>query len=285
MLECKLFELDIEFSKYPNGELYLEGDYYSRIKDAITGEYCIHWKYIDNESIIELMFFVEYLKQLGLFQDVVLNVRYLPYSRMDRIEDKHQNMFSLKYMANIINSLGFNKVCLNEIHSDVSLKLINNSYNYLYTDTLFNEFLNDNKLSVDKDNLTIMFPDKGAYNRYKDRYLNYNLVYGEKIRDFNSGEILGLQLKGSEKITKDVVIIDDLTSKGTTFIKSAEKLKEQGFKNIYLVVGHAEYTMLEGDLFNSNINTVYTTDSIIDISNDNIKKLMSYKKLKVTKLI
>lgn len=289
-VECRGLVMDVEFSQFPNKELYLDEKYYNSLSEQIPQTYTkIHWKFIDNTSILELMFFVNYLKENNLFRPMELNIKYLPYSRMDRLEDGHKNLYSLKYMADIINSFGFDKVCLNEIHSDVSLKLIKNSYSNLYSDKLFEDFIYDNygiiKTNINIDNLTIMFPDKGAYNRYKDKYKRYNLVYGEKVRDFKTGNILGLELKGSKEISENVVIIDDLTSKGTTFIKSAEKLKEQGFKNIYLIVGHAEYTMLEGDLFNSNINKVYTTDSIIDVSNSDIVKLIEDNKLKVTKLV
>lgn len=272
--------MDIKFKQFPNKELYLIGGFYNDLKVGVMATYPkINWKFEDNTSILELMFFVNYLKDNKLFKPMELNILYLPYSRMDRIEEGHKNLFSLKYIADIINGFGFDKVRLNEIHSDVALKLINNSYNKYYTDYLFHEVLYYD--IEDRKDLTVMFPDKGAYNRYKDKYKDYNIVYGEKVRDFNSGKILGLELNGSKEITKDVIIVDDLTSKGTTFIKSAEKLKEQGFENIYLVVGHAEYTMLEGDLFNSNIDKVYTTNSIIDKSNTEVIKLVDKNKLKV----
>ena len=62
---------------------------------------------------------------------------------------------------------------------------------------------------------------------------------------------------------KDVLIIDDICSRGGTFYHSAKALKEAGAKNIYLYVTHCENTILEGELLTSGlIEKVYTTNSI-----------------------
>lgn len=239
----------IQVNYFPNGEIYFN-------PIQVDQKFDIIWYFENNESIIELIFFIHYLDQLQLKHLInELNIAYLPYSRMDRIDENNQNMYSLQYLATMINSLNLNKIRLNDIHSDVALKLIKNSYNINITKQLFDNI-------NDKD-ITIMFPDKGAFNRYKNDYPYYNKIYGEKIRDFKTGQITGLEIYGDLSQIKDVVIIDDLTSKGTTFVKSAEKLKQLGFKNIKLIVAHAEATMSQGELFKSYINEVITTDSML----------------------
>ena len=75
----------------------------------------------------------------------------------------------------------------------------------------------------------------------------------------------------------NVLIVDDICSKGGTFYHSAKKLKELGAKNIYLYVSHCENTILEGDLLTSGlIEKVFTTDSIFRKEHEKIE-VMSYE--------
>lgn len=260
----------INTNQFPNNEIYFN-------PLNINTEFDIIWYFNDNKDLIELYLFVNYIKQLNLIHLLnELNIAYLPYSRMDRIDMNNQNLFSLKYIADFINSMNIKQIRLNDIHSDISLQLINNSYNINITNYLFNKYFK----YASNNELTIMFPDKGAYERYKGQYSQYNIIYGEKVRDFKSGHILGLTIHGDIKPNHQVVIIDDLTSKGTTFVKSSEKLKELGYNNIYLIIAHAEVTMLNGDLFNCDIKDVITTDSMLKSHNlDLINDLRKPKNL------
>ena len=62
---------------------------------------------------------------------------------------------------------------------------------------------------------------------------------------------------------KNILIVDDICSKGGTFYFSAKKLKELGAKNIYLHITHCENTIFDGELLTSGlIKRIFTTDSI-----------------------
>jgi ribose-phosphate pyrophosphokinase len=94
-------------------------------------------------------------------------------------------------------------------------------------------------------------------------------LVAHKERDFNTGHIKSLDLIGGyNESGNKAIIVDDLCSKGGTFILTANALRERGFKEIYLVVAHAEDAIFKGDVFaaNSPITKVFCTDSII--SND-----------------
>ena len=71
---------------------------------------------------------------------------------------------------------------------------------------------------------------------------------------------------------KDVLIIDDICSRGGTFFYAAKALKEAGAKNIYLYVTHCENTILEGELLTCGlIEKVYTTNSIFTKEHEKIE--------------
>lgn len=98
-------------------------------------------------------------------------------------------------------------------------------------------------------------------------------TYGNKRRDWETGEILGLEIVNPEIVKdKDVLIIDDICSKGGTFYHSAKALKEAGAKNIYLYVTHCENTIFEGELLKDNglIEKIFTTDSILTKQHEKI---------------
>ena len=101
-------------------------------------------------------------------------------------------------------------------------------------------------------------------------------TFGIKKRDWKTGQILGLDVAGEVKSIagKDILIIDDICSRGGTFLHSAKKLKELGANDIYLYVSHCENTILEGELLNGDlIKKVYTTDSIFTKSHEKIEVL------------
>ena len=99
-------------------------------------------------------------------------------------------------------------------------------------------------------------------------------AFGIKKRNWDTGVIEGLDLMGdTEAINgKDILIIDDICSRGGTFYHSAKALKEIGAANIYLYVTHCENTIHEGELLKDDdlIKHIYTTDSILTKTHEKI---------------
>lgn len=118
----------------------------------------------------------------------------------------------------------------------------------------------------DRKPLMAFYPDEGAMKRYSG-LIPMAYAFGIKKRDWESGKILGLDAAGSTDLIpmSDVLIIDDISSRGGTFYHSAKKLKELGANKIYLYVSHCEATILDGEIFKSGlIDKVFTTNSIFN---------------------
>jgi ribose-phosphate pyrophosphokinase len=119
----------------------------------------------------------------------------------------------------------------------------------------------------------MFFPDEGAMKRYASKSrLPY--AFGIKKRDWETGVIEGLDVAGEidQIVGRDILIVDDICSKGGTFYHSAKKLKELGANKIYLYVTHCENTILEGELLTSGlVEKVYTTNSIFTKEHDMIE--------------
>ena len=117
---------------------------------------------------------------------------------------------------------------------------------------------------IGTDNLLMFYPDEGAMKRYSGM-VKLPYAFGIKKRDWETGKILGLDVSGNvdDIAGKNILIVDDICSRGGTFYHSAKKLKELGANKIYLYVSHCENTILDGDLLTSDlVEKVYTTDSI-----------------------
>jgi ribose-phosphate pyrophosphokinase len=252
----KLNDVELEFETYPNGETKVNGkQIHNNMKQGINR---IAFKYENDDDLIKLFFVKNYLNEYK--QLTSLLIHYMPYSRMDRIENR--SVFTLKYVCNLINSLGFSSVDVVEPHSDVTPALLDRCTSVYPTINLLKQVMIETGFDVNKD--FIFFPDAGASKRYS-KELDLHQLVGYKKRDFDTGEITQLEVMGDiqEKGFK-TIIIDDICSYGGTFIRSSKKLKELGASEIYLLVAHCEESIFKGEIFNSGlVAKVFTTNSII----------------------
>lgn len=249
---------EVNFTVFPNGETHIDSiQFYQLCKDPDNCN--VSFKYESDSDLIKLMFVKRHLDTLNLDSNLI--IYYMPYSRMDRTEG--EKVFTLKYVAEFINSLKFKNVFVYQPHSDVTSALLNNCTAINSSIRLLEESID--MIGFDKDRDYIYYPDSSAEKHFS-KSNNYKGLVGLKERDFSTGRITKLDVVGNlpkEKGFK-VVMIDDLCSRGGTFMLGASKLKELGASEIYLVVTHCENNIFEGDIFKTDlIDKVFTTNSII----------------------
>ena len=243
----------IKFGTFPNGESNLN---FNNLEIGATSQ--IIFKFENDKDLFNLYILKQYIDEVIPHNQIILHILYMPYSRMDR-----RNMFytfNLKYVAKFINDLKFKYVKVFDAHSDVTLALLDRCEGKSVTTTLFKLFRKDVQNFI--NDYVVMFPDAGAEKRYSKDF-NYPTVIGSKERNFGTGEIIKFNITGADVKNKNVVIIDDLCSKGGTFIGASKALKEKGALNVSLIVTHCENTIFDGELF-KHIHKVYTTNSILD---------------------
>jgi ribose-phosphate pyrophosphokinase len=260
----KLNHREIVFGTFPNGETIVNKEHFQLSNDIQT----LFFKYEEDGDLAKLMLVKSYLDDM-LLDKVELHIAYMPYSRMDRSEN--HSPFTLKYVANFINSLNFYAVTVVEPHSDVTPALLNKCRPKYINFKLLPRVIRE--INFDMNNDYLYFPDAGASKRYSS-LKGYKQLVGHKNRDFQTGEIKSLEVVGEiPENPKKILIVDDLSSYGGTFYHSANALKKLGFTEIYLLVAHAEHSILEGKLFKGDlIEKVFTTNTIIDIRNDGYEK-------------
>lgn len=259
--------IEIQQGRFPDGTLLLKTYGVDFEHDPIT----IKWLYENDAELFTIIC----LAKKARWKTLILP--YVPHARQDRVKNE-EDTFTLKYFAETINSLNFDSVWILDPHSNVTPALINNvvvETPEKYIDMAIADIYAHNG-GANANPIMAFFPDEGACKRYSDM-AGLQCAFGIKKRDWQTGKILGLDVSGDIEAIKgrNVLIVDDLCSKGTTFIKSAEKLKELGANKIYLYVTHCEQTIFDGlILYNGLIDKVYTTDSLARESHENI---MIYK--------
>ena len=261
----KLNDKIINQEHFPDNSLRLEPENESSIDLLFMGVPNIKkivWHYENDAELFTVICLRKHFES----KEMILEMPYCPHARMDRVKNGNE-FFTLKHFADVINSLDFKEVRIYDPHSNVCAALINN--------VKVVSPIEEVKKTIDaigSKKMVAFYPDEGAMKRGTD-YLNGAYAFGIKKRDWNTGKILGLELMNKEVVNgKDVLIIDDICSRGGTFFHSAKALKEAGADKIYLYITHCENTILEGDLLTSGlIERVYTTNSIFTKEHEKIE--------------
>lgn len=261
----------------------------------------IDWRYESDEEFLQIAFIKKHIDNLGERIETTLYMPYIPNARMDRVHD-NEECFTLKYFASLINDLKFNHVEVFDPHSTVSEALFDN----IVIDRpqgIIMDAIDDMKYTLDcvDEDIVVFFPDEGAQKRYLDNELKkYPAFFGNKIRDWNSGRIMGLNvethtdkpldyLKG-----KTVIIIDDIISAGGTIYHSIKELEKYGVEKVCAYASHLESTMFDQTstgidkynpllkmlIENKLFKKIYTTDSFFVLDSKK-KKLVNPTQINV----
>lgn len=267
----------VKINKFPDGTPRINLDVENIKEDEYDGRPCIliDWFYENNDEMFYLMLIKKHLERHLTNVDYYLFMPYIPNARMDRVKNDDE-VFTLKYFCDFINSLNFSRVYVLDAHSDVSTALLNNCKNDNPRD-----YIKDAIRQI-SDDIVLYFPDAGAAKRYSDLFPEIMYCYGEKKRDWKSGKILGLGIRsnGIDLNGKTVLMIDDIIAYGGSLFYSANALKEAGVDKIYAYATHTENSILDREkgtliksLENNTVERLFTTNSLFSGKHDKITVL------------
>lgn len=233
--------------------------------------YVITWVgYEGDEELARLIFITKHLKD-KFNAKVYLNMPYIPNARMDRTKSDSE-VFTLKYFADVINWLGFEKVFVFDPHSNVSEALIDHIV-VISPEDIIKEVIERARTKF------VYFPDEGAFKRYSgmECFKGLDPLIGHKKRDWKTGEIIGLNITSPEGYEFEdghfmgcrILMVDDIISFGGTLAYSADVLSRLGFTEITAYASHVENSILNEEkgklldrLKSGIVKKVYTTDSL-----------------------
>lgn len=220
---------------------------------------------IADQHLVELCLIGQALKSLKA-KHVTAVIPWMGYSKQDK-EFRKGEAVSAQLVAKFIESAGFDSVMTVELHSENVVPYFHIPVMELSTHDLFGS----NLISLKgfhptrlKGITAVVSPDTGGKSRSEHfaRSLKLNIVYLEKSRDTETGEVKITGVHGNVKDT-NVIIFDDIINTGATAIKTSEFLKKHGAGKIYFLATHG---VLAGDagqkLLKSQIDQIIVTDTI-----------------------
>lgn len=241
----------------------------------------IKWYYENDAELFTLICVTKHINEKFPEAKISLNIPFFPHSRMDRTKSSEE-VFTLKYFCDIINSLNFKQVIILDPHSNVAPALLDRVVVKSPRSIIFDVV--ENLGLTEKD--YVYFPDEGACKRYSDLFpFKKNTLIGHKVRDWETGKIQGLRISSPEGYEFEdghfmgcrIIMIDDIISYGGTLAYSADELKKLGFKHIYAYATHTENSILDPEkgtllkrLEDGTVDHIYTTCSTYTGKHDKI---------------
>lgn len=220
---------------------------------------------------------------------VIAVIPYLAYARQDRAFSDGE-IISIALVARLLEACGTAHLLTVDIHSERALSYFTIPARNVSSIPLLADYArNVLKLS----NPLIVSPDYGGITRAAEfaRLLNTDMIYFEKSRDLSTGEVIIKNENDTHEFKKklegrDVLLIDDMISSGSTIAKACDFIKKNGANKVHALCVHA---LLGNDMAqkmkNAGIQDIIATNSIpnefarVDLSPlllDTLNKIIRY---------
>lgn len=247
-------KIDVEYREFPDGEMYIRfEEKIKKIRELLIVQSLYSSQ---NTHLMQLFFMLDACKELNI--NVHLFVPYLAYARQDK-RFKDYECISSETVLNILNSFDLKSFYTIDVHEKKLLKHIKTESKNVTATSIIGRYLKEEDL---KDPVVIS-PDKGAIDiaRRVAEILDCEYDYLEKKRI--SGDTVETRPKNIDTRGRDVVIVDDMISTGSTTAKACEILKKEGTRKVLagathlLMVGGAEEKLKR-----AGIDKIFGTDSV-----------------------
>lgn len=243
-------------SKFSDGEIQVEIRENVRGKDVfIIQPTC----YPTNDSVMELLIMSDALRRSSANR-ITAVMPYYGYSRQDRRPRSARVPISAKVIANMIASVGIDRVMTLDLHADQIQGFFDFPVDNIYATPIV---LND-ILSQDFKSPVVVSPDIGGVVRARAiaKRVGTKLAIVDKRRPRpNESEIMNII--GDDITGCDCIIVDDMVDTAGTLSNSATALKERGARS---VVAYCTHAVLSGNavsnIINSGLDELVVADSI-----------------------
>lgn len=211
-----------------------------------------------NDNLMELMIMVDALRRASA-RRITAAIPYYGYARQDRRPRSARVAISAKIVANMLQSVGVDRVLTMDLHADQIQGFFDIPVDNIYsTPVLLNDIL-----AHQYPNLMVVSPDVGGVVRARAmaKALDVDLAIIDKRRPrANVAEIMNIigEVKGCT-----CVITDDIVDTAGTLCNAASALKERGAVR---VLAYAAHPVLSGNavdrITNSPLDELVITDTI-----------------------
>ncbi|MEO1773975.1 MAG: ribose-phosphate pyrophosphokinase [Pseudomonadota bacterium] len=247
---------DTRVERFKDGEIFVE------IYENVRGEDVFIIQPTSspaNDNLMELLVITDALRRASA-RRITAVVPYFGYARQDR-KTAARTPITAKLVANLMTGAGVDRVLTMDLHAGQIQGFFDIPTDNLYAAPVF--ALDVKSRFNGRDDLAVVSPDVGGVVRARDlaRRINASLAIVDKRRG-QPGEIESMTVIGDVD-GKCCLIIDDICDTAGTLCKAAEKLKEEGAKEVNAYISHGVLSDPAVDrLGTSALEELVVTDTI-----------------------
>ncbi len=224
-----------DVGRFSDGEIMLELLENVRGRDVFVLQ---STSYPTNDSLMEVMVMVDALRRSSAGR-ITAAIPYLGYSRQDRRPRSARVAITAKVVANMLTSVGVNRLLTMDLHSDQIQGFFDIPVDNIYATPI----LLDDLAKQGHENLVVVSPDVGGVVRARAaaKQLNADLAIIDKRRPkANVAKVMNIigEVEG-----RTCVIMDDMVDTANTLCEAAAALKDRGATK---VVAYATHPVLSG---------------------------------------
>ncbi len=256
-----------DVGRFSDGEVMLELLENVRGKDVFVLQSTSH---PTNDNLMEVMVMVDALRRSSAAR-ITAAIPYLGYSRQDRRPRSARVAITAKVVANMLTSVGVNRLLTMDLHSDQIQGFFDIPVDNIYaTPILVNDLHEKNY-----PDLVVVSPDVGGVVRARAgaKVLGADLAIIDKRRPKpNVAKVMNII---GDVAGRTCVIMDDMVDTANTLCEAAAALKAQGAVK---VVAYATHPILSGGAADriaaSDLDEVVVTNTIpLSEASRNCKKI------------
>ncbi len=264
-LGIELGQADV--GRFSDGEIMLELNENVRGRDVFVLQ---STSFPTNDNLMEVLVMVDALRRSSAGR-ITAAIPYLGYSRQDRRPRSARVAITAKVVANMLTSVGVNRLLTMDLHSDQIQGFFDIPVDNIYATPL----LLDDLLEQNYGDLVVVSPDIGGVIRARAaaKQLGSDLAIIDKRRPKpNEAKVMNLI---GDVAGRTCVIMDDLVDTANTLCEAAAALKEKGAVK---VLAYATHPILSGDAANrithSALDELVVTNTIpLNGASKNCKKI------------
>lgn len=269
--------------KFPDGENYILIDEDVKNQDVLI----VQSMYPNqNDSLIEIMLLASTLVDLGA-RKITCIIPYLAYSRQHKIYQKGES-YSLKNIINSLKNSGISRIITVDTHFHrkpekfdlLGIEFINLSAGKILLDNIMKNVTSD---------FIVIGPDFGSSDIIEFATGKNIVMKKEEICPVCRKPKIECRCEGSERKyevskfdvgmdlkNKNVVILDDMITSGTTMIKAVEKVRNDGANKVIAAATHGLFLKDSMKILQEKTDYLVVTDSIeVPMSKVSIAPLIS----------
>lgn len=256
-----------DVGRFSDGEIMLELLENVRGKDVFVLQ---STSFPTNDSLMEVMVMVDALRRSSAGR-ITAAIPYFGYSRQDRRPRSARVAITAKVVANMLTSVGVNRLMTMDLHSDQIQGFFDIPVDNIYATPI----LLDDLLLQKYEDLVVVSPDVGGVVRARAcaKQLNSDLAIIDKRRPkANVAKVMNII---GEVSGRTCVIMDDMVDTANTLCEAAAALKNQG---AIRVLAYATHPILSGNavgrIMDSALDELVVTNTIpLSIEAANCKKI------------